>query len=241
MGINPPRTYSGYCFYRGSVAMNNLSAENVKQYKSNRDFWSVHDHGAILTYRIGIDEIMWGIYRNHTEAEMRDVLLDSKGHQHRVSLTKDMRPEILADLRVWSRRHFPPQLSNCTDQSVTTTVQAMSDCHSSQNSFLNGKVLLIGEASTLLRPHIVAGTDHAVYHAHRLKDLVEGRIDIDEWCQNTKAYSNVLEQCGKEQGDIWMKMDGDLEVVLESRRSRAKMVNCAEAIERSLRVILTKV
>lgn len=61
----------------------------------------------------------------------------------------------------------------------------------SPKSVLNdGKVLLVGDAFTLFRPHAAASTNQAARQAMSLAEVLEGDITLAEWEKNVIDYVN---------------------------------------------------
>jgi 2-polyprenyl-6-methoxyphenol hydroxylase-like FAD-dependent oxidoreductase len=60
-------------------------------------------------------------------------------------------------------------------------VSAIRDCKATQSVFWGGKVLLVGDAFALCRPHAGGSTSQAAFQAAELKKVLEGDTDLEEW------------------------------------------------------------
>ncbi|KAJ8610080.1 hypothetical protein MRB53_038807 [Persea americana] len=207
MGATPERTYAGYVFYRGIVALDKLSAEAAARFQ--KSFLAANlSHASLIAYRISPTHAMWGCYYNHTEEEVRDVMVDTAGQKHAYTLTSGMRPEVFDKFKTWTKENLPPLLHEAIDASTTATIQVITDCTSPCNSFFDGRAVLVGEAGALIRPHAIAGTLQAAYHALLLRDLADGKIGAQEWSTRTSGISSTLSHMSHEIGNVLLKTEG---------------------------------
>jgi 2,6-dihydroxypyridine 3-monooxygenase len=89
-----------------------------------------------------------------------------------------IRPEHLAELRATSIDTLAPTLREVVLGCDRPLIQAVFDVHSPRMAF--GRVCLIGDAATTLRPHIAAGQAKACADAWALRDaLVEADGDVE--------------------------------------------------------------
>jgi hypothetical protein len=88
-----------------------------------------------------------------------------------------VRPHIWDEQRAYARAKFALPYLTIIDNIVSPFVHLITDYHSPQASFANGKVLLVGDALTLLRPHIAFSTNQAAYQALWTERLVKGEVD----------------------------------------------------------------
>lgn len=118
---------------------------------------------------------------------------DSQGKQHHETLPAGkIQPEIWARQQaraVNEKLQFPfLELVHKIKQPFIT---AVSDTSASQASFLGGKLLLVGDALTLFRPHVGLATNQGAFHALLLKKVLVGEISIAEWEIQVLEYANL--------------------------------------------------
>ena len=92
-----------------------------------------------------------------------------------------MRPEVWERQKEYARRIMTPCFLELVEKTTLPFVSTIRDCASPQASFLAGKVLLVGEALTLLRPHTGMSVTHAVQNCRTLKKVMEGHLTIKGW------------------------------------------------------------
>jgi 2-polyprenyl-6-methoxyphenol hydroxylase-like FAD-dependent oxidoreductase len=82
-----------------------------------------------------------------------------------------IRPEIKSKQRDIAAKVLPPQIAELFQKTEFPFMQAVTDNLTAKNVFMNGKVLLVGDAAAGLRPHVAAGTTQAAMHS-----LLLGRV-----------------------------------------------------------------
>ena len=70
-------------------------------------------------------------------------------------------------------------------------IQVITDYHSPKASFCEGKVLLVGDALTLLRPHIAFSTNQAAFNCHSIEKMVKGEITAANWEDEVVRFGYV--------------------------------------------------
>lgn len=67
----------------------------------------------------------------------------------------------------------------------------MNNTSASYASFFGGKLVLVGDALTLFRPHVGLSTNQGTFHALLLKTVLVGEISLAEWETTFLEYANV--------------------------------------------------
>lgn len=95
--------------------------------------------------------LVW--YQNHAEDSLQEILTDSHGKQHHHTL-----PAGRMQLEVWARQqaravdeNLPRPFLELVQKIKQPFITAVSNTSASQAAFLGGKLLLVGDALTLLR------------------------------------------------------------------------------------------
>jgi 2,6-dihydroxypyridine 3-monooxygenase len=180
------RRYAGYVGWRGAVEEAELG-DGVRAALSDALVYYVIPHSHILTYPIpsaddalepGAHTINWVWYRNVAAgAELDALMVDVDGRRQEISLPPGkVRPEAIDELRRAAARDLAPQLAETVRATAEPFLQVVFDIEVPRMAF--GRVCLIGDAASALRPHIAAGTAKAAEAAWMLADAV-GAADHD--------------------------------------------------------------
>lgn len=184
-GVEP--RYAGYVAWRGTTPEVDLS----KQARADVEeamIYQVLDPGHILVYAIPdhdgrttpphrVINFVW--YRNYpTGGPYEDLMLDVDGVSRAGTMPPgSIRPEHLEEMRATARKVLAPTLAEVVLGCDRPLIQAVFDVHSRRMAF--GRVCLIGDAATTLRPHIAAGQAKACADAWALRDaLAEAEGDV---------------------------------------------------------------
>jgi len=175
------RRYAGYVGWRGAVTESELSGE-AHAALGDALAYSVIPHSHILTYPIpsvegslrpGERTINWVWYRNvEAGAGLDALMIDVEGTRHEISLAPGtVRPDRVAELRRVAAEVLAPQLAELVRLTAEPFLQVVFDIEVPRMAF--GRVCLIGDAASALRPHVAAGTAKAAEAAWMLADAVE--------------------------------------------------------------------
>lgn len=204
------RTTTGYCALRGTIP--ELEASDAAKEAFCERFAFFHSQGIqILAYLIPgpkgavepgkrLVNFVW--YYNFDDQELADLMTDADGKRHRYTL-----PPGKMSKRVWERltkvaqERMPPQFAEIVSKTTQPFAQVITDVLSPTNSFLDGKVLLIGDALAGFRPHTVASTSQAAYDAMQLADYVAGKKTYEEFVRETMMFGRLLQRRGMEMGN----------------------------------------
>jgi 2-polyprenyl-6-methoxyphenol hydroxylase-like FAD-dependent oxidoreductase len=133
----------------------------------------------------------------------KDILTDSSGVQHKYSLGVGIiRPEIKEYARNLAKETLPPPLAELFNQIENPFIQAITDNFSTKASFMDGKVVLVGDALFGLRPHSSVGAQQAALHALLLKDVFEGKSTLEDWEKKVMEIGSFTQQVGVQMGTL---------------------------------------
>src|SRR5271170_3765640 len=128
-------------------------------------------------------------------------MTDVDGVRHRITLPPGKMQSSVWDQQIEiARTRMPPQFAEIVAKTKYPFVQAITDIISPKNSFMGGKVLLIGDVLAGFRPHTVASTPQAAYDALLLADLVSGKIIHDEYVKETMQFARLIHDRGVKVG-----------------------------------------
>lgn len=206
------RAYAGYCALRGTVPEGDVSAAAREAFCEKFTFF--HCRGVqILAYLIpgqdgtvepGRRLINFVYYTNFPEGspELEEIMTDKDGKRHRITM-----PPGLTDPTAWekqrqiARERLPPQFAEIVCATRKPFVQAVTDVLSPTNEFMDGKVVLIGDALAGFRPHTVASTSQAAFDAMVLADYVGGKASWEQWKKETLGFARYIQKRGVHMGN----------------------------------------
>ncbi|PLB54918.1 FAD/NAD(P)-binding domain-containing protein [Aspergillus steynii IBT 23096] len=188
---DPERRYAGYLAWRGVVPENQVS-ETTRSLFSHNITYSFAAKGAhAIVYYIpgptgsiepGSRLLNFCLYTNEPPSSLDAIMTDTCGTRHRVSVAPEhLNPSIWAHRRSKVRTSLPAPFIEIMNQITSPFVHLITDFYSPRAAFLDGKVLLVGDASALLRPHNAYAASQAARQAGITERLVKGEIGWREW------------------------------------------------------------
>jgi hypothetical protein len=142
--------------------------------------------------------LVW--YSNYASLEeLADILTDKSGIKHRFTLPHGkMRPEIVSKQQSHASAILPPQLAEVFQKIENPFAQVITDSLTGQSIFMDGKVLLVGDAVAGIRPHATCGAIQAALHALLLKDVFQDKptMTVEEWGNKTLGWSTGMQKLG---------------------------------------------
>jgi 2-polyprenyl-6-methoxyphenol hydroxylase-like FAD-dependent oxidoreductase len=227
------RTYAGYVALRGTIREDAVTPATREAFSERFTFF--HTTGIqILAYLIpgekgtlepGQRLINFVYYTNfpcksldEPSPELAELLTDIDGVRHRITMPPGKtNPKAWEKQREIAKNKLPPQFAEIVRATKKPFVQAITDVVSHENEFLGGRVILIGDALAGFRPHTVASTSQAAYDAMILADMIEGKIEKDEWKKQTMEYSWVVQKRGVDMGNRSQFEDLPVEEMIKDR------------------------
>ncbi len=117
-------------------------------------------------------------YRPADAATLRDLCTDAEGVHHGNSIPPPLiRPEFIRAAKQDAAEHFAPDLAAVIARTAQPLLQAITDLESPR--LVLGRVVLLGDAAFVARPHVAAGVSKAALDAASLADALEAESDID--------------------------------------------------------------
>lgn len=232
------RTYAGYVALRGTIREDEVTPATLEAFSERFTFF--HTKGIqILAYLIpgekgslepGQRLINFVYYTNfpsksldEPSPELAELLTDIDGVRHRITM-----PPGRTDPKAWEKQReiakdkLPPQFAEIVRATNKPFVQAITDVVSSENEFLGGKVILIGDALAGFRPHTVASTSQAAFDAMILADMIEGKISRDDWKETTMQYARLVQKRGVDMGNRSQFEDLPVEEMIKDRNTASQ-------------------
>jgi 2-polyprenyl-6-methoxyphenol hydroxylase-like FAD-dependent oxidoreductase len=201
------RKYAGYVAWRGTVPETELSDLASEAFVEKFTFF--HTEGIqILGYLIpGKDGTLergqrlfnWVWYCNYKDGstELEELMTDTNGKRHPITLpVGKMQPKVWEKQKAYAKEVLPPQFAEAVGKTRQPFIQAITDNIASENSFCDGKLLLVGDALAGFRPHTAASTSQGAFDALSLGEWLTGEIDREEYQEKVMQYAQELQQHG---------------------------------------------
>jgi 2-polyprenyl-6-methoxyphenol hydroxylase-like FAD-dependent oxidoreductase len=141
----------------------------------------------------------WVWYRQYPEGstELREIMTDKDGKEHRSTLpTGKMRDEVMDQQKTLARELLSPATAELVLKTKNAFIQAIADVISPRASFLDGRVLLVGDALATFRPMTGLGTNQAARQALSLFEVLAGRLSLEEWERDALEYAQATRALG---------------------------------------------
>lgn len=116
-------------------------------------------------------------------------MTDVDDHYHRRTLPAGrMRPEVWLRQKAYAAQLLTPPFLELVHKTTHPFIATVNDCAAPQASFFDGRLLLVGEALTLLRPHTGMSFNHAAVSCLLLEKVFKEEIDIAQWEREMLRY-----------------------------------------------------
>lgn len=114
---------------------------------------------------------------------------DSDGHRHAnmVPIGK-MRDEVWARQSTRGKSILAPPFAELLGKTRQPFISAIRDHIAPRASFFGGKLLLVGDAFALFRPHAGLSTNQAALHCLLLEKVLKGEMSVSEWEREISRY-----------------------------------------------------
>ncbi|WP_176593780.1 FAD binding domain-containing protein [Sphingobium sp. EM0848] len=207
--------YAGYLAWRGLILEEAMPT--VARAILHGDFGFANNRGShILGYLVpGIDNDMrpghrfynWVWYRVAPDALLQEILVDRDG-QRRIAAIPEGRPaeKWIAYLRQDADSLLPAPFREVVKATPHPFMQAIRDLAS--DHMVDGRVIVLGDAAAIPRPHTAASTSKAAANALALADALERAPGIDQalarWEPEQVALGKALLRQGMQTGTYLM-------------------------------------
>ncbi|CCA90747.1 FAD-dependent monooxygenase [Novosphingobium sp. PP1Y] len=204
--------YAGYLAWRGLIPEDAMPA--VSRETLHGDFGFANNRGShILGYLVpGIANDMraghrlynWVWYRVAEETLLNDILIDRDGQKRTSAVSEGM----LADrwlpiLHAEADALLPGPFCEVVKATQEPFVQIIRDLAS--DHMVDGRVIMLGDAAAIPRPHTAASSSKAAANALALADALASSADIDtalkQWEPSQAELGKALLRQGSQTGD----------------------------------------
>ncbi|KAI0889179.1 FAD binding domain protein [Annulohypoxylon maeteangense] len=203
--VNAPsfKQYAGYVAWRGTIPEKLVSKETV-EYLSDHVSLQFSKRTYLLCYIIPTETgnfepgerlLNWVWYYNVAEnsPEMKEIFTDTSNQEHHNTV-----PRGLVRQEVWERcrAELLPRISAPFQELLQKTsspfVTKIRDVICTSASFYDGKVVLVGDAFTTLRPHLGAATEQASLHSNTLESVYRGEKTPEAWSLEVRRFAQRI-------------------------------------------------
>jgi len=116
--------------------------------------------------------------RAREEDQLADLLTDAHGVTHGMSIPPPLiRPDVIAEMRARAEQSLAPALAAVIRATRMPFLQPIYDLESS--TMIQGRVVLLGDAAHVARPHVGAGVVKAGFDAQALAAALAAQPDLD--------------------------------------------------------------
>jgi 2-polyprenyl-6-methoxyphenol hydroxylase-like FAD-dependent oxidoreductase len=165
-GISP--SYAGYVAYRGLIPEAELNEYEVAFF-SNKFTLYPYTNSHLLAYMVpgnngelekGGRQLNWVWYLNKNTEEFNDIMTDKNGVIRDYSVPATfLSKESITDLYTRAKTELPAILSKRVLQTTNPFVQGIVDMQVPK--MYKGRIVILGDAASLVRPHTASGTAKA--------------------------------------------------------------------------------
>ncbi len=179
--------YAGYVAWRALVPEADLPADAHAALFDRLTFCLPEDE-QVVAYPVageGHDlrpghrryNLVW--YRRAREGDqLADLLTDGHGVTHGMSIPPPLiRPDVIAEMRARAEQSLAPALAAVIRATRMPFLQPIYDLESS--TIIQGRVVLLGDAAHVARPHVGAGVVKAGFDAQALAAALAAQPDLD--------------------------------------------------------------
>jgi 2-polyprenyl-6-methoxyphenol hydroxylase-like FAD-dependent oxidoreductase len=202
-------TYAGYVAFRGLIPESQMSSEEVAFF-SNKFSIYPYAHSHILSYMVpgtngelhaGHRLYNWVWYLNKTTGALNDLLVDKNGQKREYSIPAGLlSKESIADLRQLADEQLPDILKGRVLQTEHPFVQVITDL--AVPTMYDGRVVILGDAAFVVRPHTASGTAKAYRDAIALANSLADHDNVEAalsyWNGQQTQYAAALVHHGKQ-------------------------------------------
>jgi len=212
------RSYAGYVAWRGTLDESNTPPHLLAFFDDAFTFSEARSGGHILVYfipgeganvRRGHRRLNWVWYVRADGAELARALVDKDGKGHHASLPQGLvSPDAVRDLRSRATREVHPSLAELVAETREPFIQTIVDVMVPRTVF--GRIMLVGDAAFVVRPHTAGAVAKAAYDALALsKSLAAAQSDVDAGLKAAEILQmeqgRSLVRYGIELGNRWAK------------------------------------
>ena len=119
-------------------------------------------------------------------------MTDATGKKHRNTLPiGKMSPTVWNKQKDIASKTLPSAFAELIRKTTQPFITIVNDIASSQASFFDGRLLLVGDALVPFRPHVACSTNQAALNALLLEKMLNGDINLAQWERQVLNYAHA--------------------------------------------------
>ncbi|KAK0515469.1 hypothetical protein JMJ35_001503 [Cladonia borealis] len=194
--------YAGYLTWRATIPEDTVSEETRRAYDGLFTFYELEksyfvvyvvpgENGSVKPGERYIN-FVWYYNCSGDSKEFAEIMTDVDGHRHRSTLPPGkIRPEVWARQQAKGRQLLAAPVRELVEIIKVPFVTAVSDFRAPQACFLDSKLLLVGDALSLFRPHIAQSTNQSATDCLLLEKVFTGDMEISQWEKEVMQYAHM--------------------------------------------------
>lgn len=120
-------------------------------------------------------------------------MTDVDGHKHRHTLPiGKMRDDVWKRQKAKGRELLPTPYVELMAKTKHPFISAIRDNQAPKAAFYGGRLLIVGDALALFRPHVGASTNQGVVHCLALEKVLKGEMTVAEWEAEVLRYASKM-------------------------------------------------
>lgn len=194
------RQYVGYIAWRGTVLEKEVSISTREVFIQNVTVHMMSGEHCIVYAIPGSDgtcepgerllNFLW--YTNESTEALEDIMTDAiDGHRHHNIVPAGHVRKDIWDMRLEKAKSkpLPIPLLEVITKIKRPFIQVITEYCSPRSAFENGRVLVVGDALSLYRPHTAFSATKAALHALCVEEYVGGVMSLHKWEETVLRYS----------------------------------------------------
>lgn len=196
------RKYVGYIAWRGTVSEKDVSEATRQIFHRSVTLQLMHLQHCLVYTIPGPNgslapgerllNFLW--YTNESFESLHEIMVDGiDGHRHHnIVPAGRVRQDIWA-ARLDCARRVPlaTPFLEIIESIKSPFIQVITEFCSPQAAFEDGKVLLVGDALSLFRPHTALSGTQAAFDALRVADYAGGRLSLRDWEERVLRFAHL--------------------------------------------------
>ncbi|KAL6717585.1 hypothetical protein ACLMJK_005500 [Lecanora helva] len=194
--------YAGYVAWRGVVPESAVSEETRRAFQHNVTYFLLEGRREhVIVYHIpgpstsltpGTRSLNFCWYANIPASALPSLTTDTSGYTHHTTVPSGLVPATTWSLHSTSIHPLlPAPFAEVLSHIHHPFLQVIRDYHTPRAAFADGRVLLVGDARTLLRPHIAFSTNQAAFDVGGVERVVKGEVGWREWERESVGFSRL--------------------------------------------------
>ena len=135
---------------------------------------------------------MWYCNCPGDSEEFAEIMTDIEGHRHRSTLPPGkIRPGVWANQQAKGQKLLAAPVKELVDKIKVPFVTAVHEFQAPRARFLDDKLLLVGDALALFRPHIAQATNQCATDCLLLEKVLNGDKKMSQWEKEVMQYAHI--------------------------------------------------